>query len=503
MSLVKLVCKSCVKKCGNELSSKQISTNEHVRLLLKLDVLLSGFLVEFVSVPVVSGFVSAASLIIASSQAKGLLGLKYKAEGFVDTWYQLFQHIHQTRLWDLVLSVSCITILLALRKLKDLKPGGKSQTNRQKALGKVLWFVSTGRNAMVVVLCAALAYFFSTMEQAPFLLTGKIDAGLPPLAPPPFTTTFGNSTLSFLNMCQHLGSGIAVVPIVSILGNVAIAKAFLDVPGILIVLALSLLTPYFYFIPRATLSSVIICAVLFMVEVGMVSTMWKSNSENISSINHVTLLRKRGGNVYMVLHGEGERDLIPALVTFFACLGFGVELGILIGIAVDISFLLYFNARPRVLVETLVSPGGSEYVLVTPSSGLLFPAVDFVREAVAAASLEGGPHHTKDLPVVVNCRHVQRVDFTAAQGIHAIVHDFVKRGRQVLFFQVCQHVVKTLSSAGNTRLVFVATEQELIVVLKGLSRESRNGQKDTKLDMEESQGQVATSANTDQVDTRF
>nr|CAD7588524.1 unnamed protein product [Timema genevievae] len=185
-----------------------------------------GFLVEFVSVPVVSGFVSAASLIIASSQAKGLLGLKYKAEGFVDTWYQLFQHIHQTRLWDLVLSVSCITILLALRKLKDLKPGGKSQTNRQKALGKVLWFVSTGRNAMVVVLCAALAYFFSTMEQAPFLLTGKIDAGLPPIAPPPFTTTFGNSTLSFLNMCQHLGSGIAVVPIVSILGNVAIAKAF-------------------------------------------------------------------------------------------------------------------------------------------------------------------------------------------------------------------------------------------------------------------------------------
>nr|CAD7573323.1 unnamed protein product [Timema californicum] len=58
------------------------------------------------------------------------------------------------------------------------------------------------------------------------VFSGQIDAGLPPLAPPPFTTTFGNSTLSFLNMCQHLGSGIAVVPIVSILGNVAIAKAF-------------------------------------------------------------------------------------------------------------------------------------------------------------------------------------------------------------------------------------------------------------------------------------
>jgi MFS superfamily sulfate permease-like transporter len=49
--------------------------------------------------------------------------------------------------------------------------------------------------------------------------------------------------------------------------------------GIMVILALSLLTPYFYFIPKATLSSVIICAVLFMVEIGMVKPMWKSNSE--------------------------------------------------------------------------------------------------------------------------------------------------------------------------------------------------------------------------------
>lgn len=49
--------------------------------------------------------------------------------------------------------------------------------------------------------------------------------------------------------------------------------------GIMVILALSLLTPYFYFIPKATLSSVIICAVLFMVEIGMVKPMWKSNSK--------------------------------------------------------------------------------------------------------------------------------------------------------------------------------------------------------------------------------
>ena len=47
----------------------------------------------------------------------------------------------------------------------------------------------------------------------------------------------------------------------------------------MVILSLSLLTPYFYFIPKATLSSVIICAVIFMVEIGMVKPMWKSNSE--------------------------------------------------------------------------------------------------------------------------------------------------------------------------------------------------------------------------------
>ena len=53
----------------------------------------------------------------------------------------------------------------------------------------------------------------------------------------------------------------------------------LTVAGIMVILSLSLLTPYFYFIPKATLSSVIICAVIFMVEIGMVKPMWKSNSE--------------------------------------------------------------------------------------------------------------------------------------------------------------------------------------------------------------------------------
>ena len=75
----------------------------------------AGFLVQFVSVPVVAGFTSASAIIIASSQVKGLFGLSYSSEGFVESWTKLFGHIGSTRLWDTVLSVSCIVTLLCLR----------------------------------------------------------------------------------------------------------------------------------------------------------------------------------------------------------------------------------------------------------------------------------------------------------------------------------------------------------------------------------------------------
>lgn len=48
-----------------------------------------------------------------------------------------------------------------------------------------------------------------------------------------------------------------------------------------------------------------------------------------------------------------ERDLVPGFLTLIACLALGVEMGIMIGVAVDIAFLLYFSARPGIQVERL------------------------------------------------------------------------------------------------------------------------------------------------------
>lgn len=49
---------------------------------------------------------------------------------------------------------------------------------------------------------------------------------MPEISLPPFQINYHNSTLSFSQVCAELGSGIIVVPLVAILANVAIAKAF-------------------------------------------------------------------------------------------------------------------------------------------------------------------------------------------------------------------------------------------------------------------------------------
>ncbi|XP_026470655.1 sodium-independent sulfate anion transporter-like, partial [Ctenocephalides felis] len=84
---------------------------------LMMGLLKLGFLVDFISAPIVSGFTSAMSLIIICAQAKGLLGLHYTGHGFVDTLMQLIQRISNARLADSILALCCIVFLLTLRIL--------------------------------------------------------------------------------------------------------------------------------------------------------------------------------------------------------------------------------------------------------------------------------------------------------------------------------------------------------------------------------------------------
>jgi len=71
--------------------------------------------VEFIAAPVIGGFTTAAALSTITTQIKSLLGLKFSANGFIETWTAVFEHIAETRVWDAVMGFSCIVALLLLR----------------------------------------------------------------------------------------------------------------------------------------------------------------------------------------------------------------------------------------------------------------------------------------------------------------------------------------------------------------------------------------------------
>lgn len=87
-------------------------------------IMLSGFVIDFVSGPVSSGFTSAVALIIVTSQVKDLLGIgKYvKGNTFVEMWTDIINNFDKVRYPDVLLGITCITVLLLLRVRRVTHP---------------------------------------------------------------------------------------------------------------------------------------------------------------------------------------------------------------------------------------------------------------------------------------------------------------------------------------------------------------------------------------------
>lgn len=79
---------------------------------------ISGFLIDFISGPVSSGFTSAGAVIVVTSQIRDLLGINVSGSSFLEDFRGIVKEIKNTRIWDTVLGIACIAILLALKVIK-------------------------------------------------------------------------------------------------------------------------------------------------------------------------------------------------------------------------------------------------------------------------------------------------------------------------------------------------------------------------------------------------
>uniref|UniRef100_A0A6M2DZU5 Putative sulfate/bicarbonate/oxalate exchanger sat-1 n=1 Tax=Xenopsylla cheopis TaxID=163159 RepID=A0A6M2DZU5_XENCH len=448
-----------------------------------------GFLIDFVSGPVASGFTSAVALIIVTSQVKDVLGIQTTGSTFLDMWQSISKNISDSQMWDCVMGAACIIILLIMRLIAMVKIGPADEdmkTKKQKVVNKVLWLIGTARNAILVVVCGLIGYALTDDNlNTPFKVIGEVPSGLPRVMVPPFSVERNNETIGFMQMTSQLGSGIIVVPLVSLLENIAICKAFANgksvdatqellaigaanignsfvqgfpgtgslsrgavnnasgartplgglYTGLLVIAALLFFTPYFFFIPKASLGAIIIAAVVFMVEVKVVKPMWRTK----------------------------KSDLIPGIFTFIACLVFPLEYGILVGIGINVIFILYHAARPKISLETLTSPAGTTYLMLTPDRCLIFPSVDYVRNLVNKQSTK---NHQILHPVVIDCSHVYGADFTAATVIKILIEDFRKRQQGLYFYNLKPSVCQTFEALSAEHLVVFYRRECLDDLLK-------------------------------------
>ncbi|XP_033215482.1 sodium-independent sulfate anion transporter-like [Belonocnema kinseyi] len=448
---------------------------------LTMGLLNLGFLVDFISIPVTSGFTSATSVIIIVNQLQLLLGIKYKAKNLLDNIFKLFLNFGNLRVTDTILGISCIILLLIFRKLKDIEWKTKS-TTRNYLFKRIFWFLSIGRNTIIVLTTTILTYRLHFAGHRPFILSGEVKSGLPSLQLPPFSAQSGNQTYTFLDMCSHLGSGIIFVPLVAVLTNVAIAKTFasgalvdssqemrtlgicnilgsfvfsmptcgaftrsavssasgIQTPlagiysGTVTLLALSFLTPYFYYIPQSTLAAVLISAVVFMIDYKIITMLWKGS----------------------------RRDAIATICTFTISLIFNVETGLLFGTVLNLIYLLNLSARPKIIVMECQTHLGDTYLLIKPDIGLYYPAADFLTKKVSELAEN---HSNHDMPLIIDCQRFKGVDYTAVKGVERLLIEFKEKHRKLWFLNVSPSIKKAIGILGEIKSFPIIHNEENIV----------------------------------------
>ncbi|CAB3262559.1 unnamed protein product [Arctia plantaginis] len=309
--------------------------------------------------------------------------------------------------------------------------GGGSRLRRSVANG--LWFLSTTRNILVVLVCAALAYYFDTQRKAPFVLTGEVKPGLPEVSLPPFSATVGNHTYTFSEMASTLAGGKYVdATRERVAGGATWRARGASIPGVGRAVAR----------PRKPTP-------------GRPPPPPAASTPARSYLSYILTSCQNRHNP-----SRGDvRDLLDA----------AAGAGLVIGIAVNLVFLLYASARPSVKVSTAVSPDGVEHVVAVVDRSLSFPSAEFVRRALRKAA----QRHAHGAPLVLDATHVQAADFTAAKGIKALIDDFHQQGQPIIFYNVKPSIAEVFRGVRPREFLHCSCRPELDRLLLEASARSR------------------------------
>ncbi len=405
-------------------------------ILLTMGLLRLGFLANFLSHPVVAGFITASGILIATSQLKHILGIKAEGDTLPTMLAGLWDHLGQINLVTLVLGVAATAFLFWVRK--GLKPLLKS-----KGVSPKLADVMTKAGPVAAVFVTTSLVWLLGLDGWGVRIVGAVPQSLPPLTMPDlspgligqlFVPALLISVIGFvesISVAQTLaakrrqridpdqeliGLGMANLgsaftggfPVTGGFSRSVVnfdAGAETPAAGAFTAIGLAVaalaLTPLIYFLPNSTLAATIIVAVLSLVDFGILKTAW----------------------------AYSRADFFAVAVTILATLIQGVETGVTAGVLLSIGLHLYKTSRPHVAEVGLV-PGTQHFrnihrhaVLTDPTllmlridESLYFANARFLEDYILNRVVEDCPIRN----VVLMCSAINDIDLSAVESLEAI-----------------------------------------------------------------------------------
>ncbi|MCB4457891.1 SulP family inorganic anion transporter [Leisingera sp. McT4-56] len=405
-------------------------------LLVAMGLLKLGFLANFLSHPVIAGFITASGVLIAASQLKHILGVPAQGHTLLEIAASLAGLIPDTNLLALVIGGGATAFLFWVRR--GLKP-----LLRRIGLPAALSDVAVKAGPVAAVVATTWLVQAYELNARGVAIVGEIPQSLPPLTLP----SFSPELLQALFVPALLISVIGFVESISVaqtlaarkrqridpdqeligLGAANLGAAFsggfpvtggfarsvvnydagAETPAAGAFTAIGLgaaalyLTPLVHFLPKATLAATIITAVLSLVDFSILKRTW----------------------VY------SKADFTAVAVTIAMTLALGVEAGVSAGVLMSLLLHLYKTSRPHV-AEVGRVPGTEHFRninrhKVETSPGLLSLRIDESLYFVNARFLEtlvlDRLARDKDLRnVVLMCSAVNEIDYSALENLEAI-----------------------------------------------------------------------------------
>lgn len=395
-----------------------------------------GFLANFLSHPVISGFITAAGLLIAAGQLHHILGVAGGGETLPRIVASLSGHLASINPITLVIGVGVLAFLVFARKRL------KSLLATLRIPARLADSIARAAPILAVAITVALAAGLDLGAQG-VALVGAIPQGLPAFGVPSFSSdlvttllvpAFLISVVGFVesvsvgqtlaakrrqridpdqeliglgaaNIAAGLSSGYPVTG--GFARSVVNFDAGAQTPAagvftaIGIALAALFLTPFLANLPQATLAATIIVAVLSLVDFGAVRKVF----------------------------AYSRSDFAAMAATIVVTLGWGVELGIVAGVVLSLLLHLYRTSKPHVAIVGQV-PGTEHYrnverhsVLTSPDilsirvdESLYFANSRFLEDTIAA--------HAAERPelrhVILMCSAVNAIDASALESLEEI-----------------------------------------------------------------------------------